>query len=57
MQERTNFLREVAEAALAHLTGGVVERAYARSDLFEKRREMVDASATFMASVAKPSFV
>jgi integrase len=44
-QERTNFPREVAEAALAHMTGDAVERAYARSDLFEKRRKMMEAWA------------
>lgn len=32
-QERTSYPREVAEAALAHLTGDAVERAYARSDV------------------------
>lgn len=42
-QEQTSYPREVAEAALAHLSGDAVERAYARSDLFEKRREMMDA--------------
>ncbi len=35
--------REVAEAALAHATGNEVERAYARSDLFERRRALMDA--------------
>lgn len=48
-QERTNFPREVAEAALAHLYGDAVERAYARSDLFEKRRKMKDAWSGFRA--------
>ncbi|SFR98394.1 tyrosine-type recombinase/integrase [Yoonia litorea] len=35
--------REVAEAALSHATGNAAERAYARSDLFERRRELMDA--------------
>lgn len=48
-QERTNFPREVAEAALAHLSGDAVEQAYARSDVFEKRRKMMDAWAAFLA--------
>lgn len=48
-QERTNFPREVAEAALAHLSGDAVERAYARSDVFEKRRKMMDAWAGYLA--------
>lgn len=30
--------RELAEAALAHLSGDAVERAYARSDMFDRRR-------------------
>lgn len=33
--------REVAEAALSHATGTAVERAYARSDLFDRRRELM----------------
>jgi integrase len=45
--ECTTFPRELAEAALAHVTGNEVERAYARSDLFEKRRELMDAWATY----------
>jgi integrase len=48
-QERTNFPREVAEAALAHSVGDAVEQAYARSDVFEKRRKMMDAWAAFLA--------
>ena len=48
-QERTNFPREVAEAALAHATGDKVEAAYARSDVFEKRRKMMDAWAGYLA--------
>jgi integrase len=41
--ERTNFAREVAEAALAHISGDETERAYQRSDLFEKRRRLMTA--------------
>lgn len=48
-QERTNFPREVAEAALAHLSGDETERAYARSDLFEKRRKIMEAWAGYLA--------
>lgn len=48
-QERTTFPREVAEAALAHLSGDAVERAYARSDVFDKRRKMMDAWAAYLA--------
>ncbi len=35
--------REVAEAALSHAIGNEVERAYARSDLFDRRRVLMDA--------------
>lgn len=47
-QERTNYPREVAEFALAHVVGNAAERAYARSDLFEKRRKMMNAWADFI---------
>jgi integrase len=43
--ECTNFPREVAEAALAHVVGDKVEAAYRRGDLFEKRRRLMDAWA------------
>jgi integrase len=45
--ERTNFPRELAEAALAHAIGDKVEAAYRRGDLFEKRRRLMDAWAEF----------
>jgi integrase len=51
-QERTNFPREVAEAALAHTTKDKVEAAYARSDVFEKRRKMMEAWAGYLAQEA-----
>ncbi len=40
--------RELAEAALAHTVGGV-EGAYFRSDLFERRRELMDDWAEYLA--------
>jgi integrase len=48
--ECTNFPREVAEAALAHVLGDKVEAAYRRGDLFEKRRRLMDAWATYCAA-------
>lgn len=54
-QERTNYPREVAEAALAHLSGDAVERAYARSDVFEKRRKMMESWAAYLG--ARPATV
>ncbi len=41
--DHTNFTREVVEAALSHSVGNAVERAYRRSDAFEKRRRLMDA--------------
>jgi integrase len=35
--------REVAELCLAHVVGGKVERAYARSDQLDRRRDLMDA--------------
>ena len=40
----TSFPREVAEAALAHVVGGV-EGAYRRSDALEKRRLLMESWA------------
>lgn len=48
--ETTSFPREVIEAALAHGIKDKAEAAYARSDLFEKRRKLMQA----WASVATP---
>ena len=39
---RTNTPREVVEAALAHTVRNPTEAAYARSDLFERRRRLMD---------------
>ena len=39
--------REIAEAALAHVVGGV-EGAYFRSDLFQRRRRLMDQWAAFL---------
>lgn len=41
--QRTNFTHEVCEAALAHQVGNEVEATYRRGDLFEKRRDLMDA--------------
>ena len=43
----TGKAREVAEAALAHTVGGA-EGAYFRSDLFERRRRLMDAWAAYI---------
>jgi integrase len=46
--EATTFPNEISEAALAHLTGDQVERAYRRTDALERRRELMDAWARFI---------
>ena len=46
-EEHTRFPREVAEQALAHTIGSAVERAYRRTDMFDKRRELMEAWATY----------
>ncbi|MEY4966567.1 MAG: hypothetical protein RL274_2150 [Pseudomonadota bacterium] len=45
--EQTNFPRDVAEMAIAHAVGDKVEAAYRRGDLFEKRRGLAKAWATY----------
>ncbi len=48
-QEQTAFPGEVAELALAHVNKDRVEAAYARSELFEKRRVMMEAWASYLS--------
>jgi integrase len=45
--EQTSFPGEVAEMALAHQVGTALERAYQRSDLFQRRVELAAAWASF----------
>ena len=45
--ECTNYPREVCEMALAHAIGSDVEAAYRRSDLFEKRRRLMNDWAKY----------
>jgi len=49
-QEKTNYPREIAEAALAHSLKDKAEAAYARSDLLEKRAELMEAWAQFIST-------
>jgi integrase len=51
--ERTAFPAEIAELSLAHTVGTAVERAYRRSDLFDKRRKLMDAWAAYCAVTAE----
>jgi integrase len=50
--ERTAYPREIVEMALAHAIGYKVEAAYRRGDLFEKRRQLMDAWSRFCTSPA-----
>ncbi|MBO3760038.1 site-specific integrase [Ciceribacter sp. L1K22] len=43
--EAAHAPREIAEAALAHAVGDVVERSYARSDALDRRRTLMDTWA------------
>ena len=47
--EVANAPREVAEMSLSHKVGNDVERAYARSDLLERRRVLMDRWSGFVA--------
>jgi len=49
-RDRTRFDNYVVEAALSHTFGDRVEQAYARSDVLEKRRELMNAWAKFCAT-------
>lgn len=51
--EEANAPREVAELSLAHSVGSSVERAYARSDLLEKRRVLMSKWSQFVTSEIK----
>jgi integrase len=51
--ERTNFPREIAEAALAHAVGDATERAYRRGDALEKRRKLMVAWADYCAELPR----
>ena len=48
--EQTNYPREVAEAALAHVLSDKVEAACRRTDLFDERRMLMEAWARFCSA-------
>ena len=50
--EETDHPREVIEAALAHVVRNQTEAAYARSDLFERRRRLMDDWAAYLAGAS-----
>ena len=49
--EKTTFPRDLAEKAIAHTLESKVEAAYQRSDMFERRRVMMETWAGFLARV------
>ena len=51
--EETDHPREVVEAALAHVVHNKVEAAYRRSDLFERRRRVMEDWAAYLASESR----
>ena len=46
--EKTNADHAVMELSLAHAVGSAVERAYARSDLLDRRRRLMDQWGAFL---------
>ena len=55
--ERTNYDWNLSEAALWHKLGNKIEQAYARTDMLEKRREMMTDWANFLTDAADDSKV
>jgi integrase len=53
--ERTNFPRAVVEAALAHAIENKTEAAYNRSDLFDRRRRLMNAWGAFVQRQSRKS--
>jgi integrase len=51
--EHTNFPNHVVEMALAHTIADKVEAAYRRGDLFEKRRQLMEAWARYCSTLRK----
>jgi integrase len=55
--EATQFPRELAEKALAHVLADATEAAYQRGDMIEKRAKLMDAWAGYCARPAQPAEV
>ena len=55
--DKTEFAREVAEAALAHKFGSDVEQAYRRGDALEKRRRLMQAWADYCTGAKQSKVV
>ena len=52
--EETDHPREVIEAALAHVVQNNVEAAYARSDLLERRRQLMNDWSAYVNRTQSP---
>ena len=48
--EKTDYPSEIAEHALAHIEGSATERAYRRTDFFERRREMMQDWSVYISA-------
>ena len=48
--EQTNARHDVIEATLAHVVRDTTVAAYARSDLFERRRRLLDDWAAYLGT-------
>ena len=48
--ERSNFQPHIVELCLAHSVGNAVEKSYRRGDLFDKRRAVMEAWASYCES-------
>ncbi|MDR5778783.1 tyrosine-type recombinase/integrase [Caballeronia sp. LZ065] len=55
--EYTNYPRELAEVALAHIKGDATEAAYWRSDVLQKRRRLMEDWAAFCDKVIEEGAV
>ena len=51
--EQTAFPREIIEQCLAHATGTAVELSYQRSDVLEKRRQLMEQWSAFVSTPRK----
>ena len=53
--ELTSYASEIVEAALAHAKSDKVEAAYFRSDLFDKRRRLLEDWSLFLDQIDAPA--
>jgi hypothetical protein len=55
--EKTNFSNQTSEAALAHMIRNASEAAYNRSDVFAKRKKLMEQWANFLSDHPQNVFV